>query len=33
MAIAIASAAGSVGTNLSGLFNAIAGVIQANTPK
>jgi pilus assembly protein Flp/PilA len=33
VAIAIATAAGSVGTNLSGLFNAIAGVIQANTPK
>jgi pilus assembly protein Flp/PilA len=33
VAIAVASAAGSVGTNLSQLFNAIASVIQTNTPK
>jgi pilus assembly protein Flp/PilA len=33
VAIAIATAAGSVGTNLSTLFNSIAGIIEQHTPQ
>ncbi|MPW19821.1 Flp family type IVb pilin [Paraburkholderia sp. CNPSo 3157] len=32
VAIAIATAAGSVGTNLSNLFDSIAGIISSSTP-
>lgn len=32
VAIAIATAAGSVGTNLSSLFTSIAGIIEQHTP-